>query len=218
MRQSQPLHSTAGNAHGLHGRLNGSVYSRSRHDDAGHDDVFDMPVGTAIGSLPRVKGKPVKTVPQVLGVGQATDVSIRHDGRFDKLMLHYFPRTGHVLDTSLMQANHYAGPTTSYKSPLEAGISQKISDCCGMVTKPEMTQRQPTRNQHNTNVKQAGSPSRGAATSQSSAGIESGPANQCYPLSAFPPKRSEARRIPSMRRAPHHRQVPNERHSHLPEV
>lgn len=161
MSDLQVFPAAAGYSHSLHSGLNGSMNSASRHYNAGHDDVFDMPVETAIGSLPRVKGEPVKTVPQVLGVGQATDVSIRHDGRLDKLMLHYFPRKGLPVCTSLSEANHCIGPTTSYKFLGISTYARIVSRRNEQFIKSGMTQRQPTHNQHNTNVN---------------------------PLSAFPPK------------------------------
>src|SRR6185312_10502140 len=59
------------------------------HDEASDDDVVHAPGIIVEGLLAGIQGEPEIAISQVLGVGKTSAKDIRHDGRFDKQMLHF---------------------------------------------------------------------------------------------------------------------------------
>ena len=127
MRRSQPFHSAAGHAHSLHGHLYGLVDGGGRHNETGDDDEIGMTIAALETLLLGVERKAEISVAKVLGLGKTRTVDIRHDGRFDKQMLHGDLIPKHVVSRALMETNHGPVLYTIGQSQIGEGRSQHVT-------------------------------------------------------------------------------------------
>lgn len=88
MSRLQPLPATTSNAHGLHGGLYGFQDSRSGHDEARHDHIFEGAGVVLKALLAGVECESEVAVPEVFGLREAGAENVRHNSRLRKQMLH----------------------------------------------------------------------------------------------------------------------------------